>query len=192
MRATTGGSPARSVRSALHDVGAVHGDHPGGNRLLGSRTAADHRFARRSLPRAGPAGARRAPAHAGGSASALWRSMARAGTSSQRSNSMLRSVFSSDLVDDLVEAQRAKQRIAAQARDQLLAAGENSGLRSAEEFIAAEGDQIHAGGRGCRKPAAPRCRRRAGRRRSRCPDPRRPGCRVRARGPRVRAIRGAR
>ena len=52
----------------------------------------------------------------------------------------------SSLVDHLVQAQGAEQGIAAQARDQLRAAGENSGLRSAEQFVAAEGHQIHAGG----------------------------------------------
>ena len=96
------------------------------------------------------------------------------------------------LVDQLVEPQRAEQRIAAQARDQLRLAGENSGLRSAEQLVAAEGDQVGAGRAGCRRPAARRCRRLADRRRSRCPGPRRPAGRVRGRARPVRASPGAR
>ena len=96
MRAITGGSPARSLRSAVHHVGAVDRDQPRGDRLLGCGAAADHRFARRSTSARRPGTrAQQRFARAGGSRPRVWRIMASAGTASQRSSSRLRSVFSS-------------------------------------------------------------------------------------------------
>ncbi len=48
------------------------------------------------------------------------------------------------LVNQLVEPQRAKHRIAAQARDQLPVARQNPGLRATQKLVAAEGNQIRA------------------------------------------------
>jgi hypothetical protein len=45
----------------------------------------------------------------------------------------------------LVQTQRAEQRIAAQARDDFRLAGQDAGLRTAQQFIAAERNQIRAG-----------------------------------------------
>ena len=48
------------------------------------------------------------------------------------------------LRDQLVDPQRPEQRIAAQARHQFRIADDQPGLRSAQQFVAAEGNQIHA------------------------------------------------
>ena len=45
---------------------------------------------------------------------------------------------------DLVEPQRALQRVAGEPRDQLGAADDEPGLRAAEQFVAAEGDEVGA------------------------------------------------
>ena len=49
------------------------------------------------------------------------------------------------LADELVQPQRAEQRIAPQARDDLRLPGEDAGLRPAQQLIAAERDQVDAG-----------------------------------------------
>ena len=46
---------------------------------------------------------------------------------------------------DLVEAQRALQRVLRQRGDQIGAADDEPGLRSAQQLVAAEGDEIGAG-----------------------------------------------
>ena len=47
---------------------------------------------------------------------------------------------------ELVDAQRAVQRMPAQALDQVGAADDDSGLRAAEQLVAAEADEVGAGG----------------------------------------------
>ena len=46
---------------------------------------------------------------------------------------------------DLVEAQRALQRVARERRDQIGAADDEPGLRAAQQLVAAEGDEVGAG-----------------------------------------------
>jgi len=48
------------------------------------------------------------------------------------------------LIDQLVEPQRAEQRIAPQTRNRFRLARQNPGLGPAQKFIAAERHQIHA------------------------------------------------
>ena len=48
-------------------------------------------------------------------------------------------------VGELVNAQRAEQRVGAHTRDQIGAAADQSGLRSAQQFVAAVGHDVHAG-----------------------------------------------
>src|SRR5581483_7846526 len=47
---------------------------------------------------------------------------------------------------ELVRAERALERVAAEARDEAGAAAEDPGLRPAEELVAREGDETRAGG----------------------------------------------
>ena len=69
---------------------------------------------------------------------------------------------------DLVDAQRPLHRIALDARDQILAADDEAGLRAAQKLIAREGDEIGAGGDGfldrrlVRQPVAGEIDQRAG------------------------------
>src|SRR5438874_10648567 len=47
--------------------------------------------------------------------------------------------------DELVATQRAKERFALERRNETLFAGDDSGLRTTEKFIAAEANEIGAG-----------------------------------------------
>ena len=188
MRATTGGSCRAQLPLGRRRVGAFDR-----RSAMWEWTAPAWRRRRSRIllplpPRAAPARAPPALPRARGSAAALCRIMASAGTSSHRSSNRLRSVCLQRLVDQLIQAQRAKQRIAAQPRDQFRPARQNPGLRPAQQLVAAEGDQVRAGLQAFRRPAARRCRTAADPPRIRCPGLRRPGCRARAPAPPARAI----
>ena len=49
----------------------------------------------------------------------------------------------------LVQPQRAEHGIAADARDEVGVARDDPGLRAAQQFVAAERDQVDPGGAGC-------------------------------------------
>ena len=86
--------------------------------------------------------------------------------------------------DELVAAEGAEERLALQAGDQVCAAGDDAGLRAAEELVAAEGDEVARRRSDVARRSARRrrARRRRGRRRARCRGLRRTARRARARG----------
>jgi hypothetical protein len=140
------GSPrATGCRSASGQVGHSMAISQVGMDCSRRGAAADQRDVSRHLRAQSPGRVQQGFPRGRGFRRPLCRIMASAGTSSQRSSTRLRRVFSSDLVDQLVEPQRAEQRIAPQTRHDLSLPGEDSGLRTAEQLIAAERDHIRAG-----------------------------------------------
>ena len=76
---------------------------------------------------------------------ALWRIMRSAGTWSQSFQQQMAQRGFERLVNHLVQPQRAKHGIAPQARDDLRFSRQDARLRPAQQFIAAERNQVRAG-----------------------------------------------
>ena len=77
--------------------------------------------------------------------------MPSAGMLSQRSSSTIAQRGFQRLVDHLVEPQRAKHGLRRRRATRSRASRQDAGLRSAEQLIAAEGDQVRAGLADCRE-----------------------------------------
>ena len=148
------GSAALGFAQALFELGggmagACNRDEVSGQFLIGSGAAADDREARQNLERgvAGKCGAQMcgkedgAPVDfIGGHADDAQRGnfvVGAAAVGAQR--------YFERGDGEFVHAQGAEERIAADALDELALAGNDAGLRAAEQFIAAEGDDRGAG-----------------------------------------------
>ena len=128
----------------MHHVRALDGEKPRGDGLLGGSAAADHAFAFDQFgAHVGDARGER-----GGACADRLRGLTQHGERGHAVPTLQHQIAEcgfEHLADELIQAQRAEERIAAQARDQFGASGEEAGLRTAEQFIATERDQVHAG-----------------------------------------------